>query len=127
MLIYLTADEVKTINQHFLGTQALRDESALAAAMARPLAAAYYQQADLVSQAAILIEGIAQAHAFVDANKRTATAAGLVFLRLNGYTIHYMPDPLNDELGQQVIQLVLHQITVDAFAQWLRARMVAIP
>jgi death-on-curing family protein len=79
MPIYLTADEVKTINQHFLGAPALRDESALVAAMARPLAAAYYQQADLVSQAAILIEGIAQAHAFVDANKRTATAQDWFF------------------------------------------------
>jgi death-on-curing protein len=86
--IYLTDDEVKAINQQFLGAPALRDEPALLAALARPLAAAYYQQADLATQTAVLIEDIAQSHPFVDANKRTATAAGLVFLRLNGYTFN---------------------------------------
>jgi len=127
MTIYLTADEVKTINQQFLGSPALRDEPALLSALARPLAVAYYQQADLAAQAAVLIDGIAQSHPFVDANKRTASAAGLVFLRLNGYTVHYLVDPLQDELGQQVLNLVTHQITVESFAQWLRARLVAIP
>lgn len=127
MNAYLSADDVKTINQQFLGTPALRDEPGLLAALARPLTAAYYQQADLAAQAAVLIEGLCQAHPFVDANKRTATAAGLIFLRLNGYRVHYIVDPVHDELGAQVLELVIHQITVDAFAQWLRSRLVALP
>lgn len=127
MTIYLTLDEVKQINTRFLGTLGLRDESALLAALARPMTVAYYQQADLVTQAAVLIEGIAQAHSFVDANKRTATAAGIVFLRLNGYTLRYVMRPTNDELGQQVLALVTHQIRMEQFAQWLRAHLVLLP
>src|SRR5262249_54210631 len=103
------------------------DEPALLAALARPLAVAYYQNADLAAQAAVLIDGISQSHPFVDANKRTATAAGLVFLRLNGYTVQYVIDPNQDELGQQVLDLVMHQVTVETFAQWLRSRLVALP
>ncbi|MBA3826093.1 MAG: type II toxin-antitoxin system death-on-curing family toxin [Ktedonobacterales bacterium] len=75
----------------------------------------------------MLIDGIAQAHAFIDGNKRTATAAGLIFLRLNGYTIQYVADPDNNELGQQVLDLVKHQLTVGEFAAWLRSRLITIP
>jgi death-on-curing protein len=85
----LSIEEVNAISGHFLGAPALRDEPALLAALARPITAAYRQQADLAMQAAVLIEGIAKAHAYVDANKRTAAAAGLVFLRLNGYQLHH--------------------------------------
>lgn len=127
MPVYLTADEVKAINQQFFGSFGIRDEPALLAALARPLTAAYYQQADLALQAAVLIEGIAQAHPFVDANKRTATVAGLVFLRLNGTTIQYAAHPIHDELGREVLDLVAHQTTVEMFAQWLRERLVMIP
>lgn len=127
MTNYLSADEVKEINRRFLGGLALRDEPGLLAALARPLTAAYYQQADLATQAAVMIEGLCQAHPFVDANKRTATAAGLIFLRLNGYRVQYRVDPLQDELGAKVLDLVVHRISMDAFAQWLRSRLVALP
>lgn len=127
MPIYLSADEVKGINQQFLGALAIRDEAALLAALTRPLTAGHYQHADMAMQAAVMIEGIAQAHPFVDANKRTATAAGLVFLRLNGLMVKYVTHPAHDELGQQVVELVLHHNLVDEFAQWLRERLVMTP
>ncbi len=127
MTTYLSADEVKAINRRILGVDALRDEPGLLATLARPLSVAHYQQADLALQAAVLIEGLCQAHPFVDANKRTATAAGLIFLQFNSYRLHYVVHPIHDELGQQILALVLHQITVDAFAQWLRAHLVALP
>lgn len=66
------------------GVQGLRDEGALAGALARPRMAAYYQGADLAEQAALLIAGIALAHAFVDGNKRTGLITGDVFLDRNG-------------------------------------------
>jgi death on curing protein len=104
MPVYLTADEIKHINQQFIGVPALRDEQALLSALARPLTVAYYQQADIALQAAVLIEGIIQAHAFIDANKRTASAAGLVFLRLNGWVLQYTPHPMQDPFGQEVLK-----------------------
>lgn len=126
MTVYITADEARQINARFLGALALRDEAALRGAIGRPAAAAYYEQADMATQAAVLIEGIAQSHPFVDANKRTATAAGLVFLRLNGYTVRYRMDPLNDELGQQTLALVTRQLPVERFADWIRDHMTPL-
>ena len=126
MTVYITADEARQINVRFLGTPALRDEAALLGAIGRPAAAAYYEQADTATQAAVLIEGIAQSHPFVDANKRTATAAGLVFLRLNGYTVRYRMDPANDELGQQTLALVTHQQSLEQFADWIRDHMAPL-
>jgi death-on-curing protein len=127
MPTYLSADEVKAINRRILGVDVLRGEPGLLSALARPLTVAYYQQADLALQAAVLIEGLCQAHPFVDANKRTATAAGHIFLRLNGYRLQYVVHPMHDELGQQIIALVLHQTSTEVFAQWLRSHLEAMP
>src|SRR5918911_1173041 len=63
----------------------LRDEGLLESAVMRPQMAAYYEEADLIRQAALLAAGIAQAQAFIDGNKRTALAAMEGFLRLNGF------------------------------------------
>ena len=67
--------------------------------------AAYYEAADLVIQAALLISGIALAHAFLDGNKRTALLAGTTFLDLNGLAIERPPE----ELGRQIEALVHDQ------------------
>src|SRR6184192_4157465 len=63
----------------------LREEGLLESAVLRPQTAAYYDEADLVRQAALLATGIAQAQAFIDGNERTALAALETFLLLNGY------------------------------------------
>ena len=57
----------------------------------RPRMAAYYEDADLVRQAATLIAGLAYNHAFVDGNKRSAEMAGFVFLRANGPRVAVPP------------------------------------
>ena len=100
MIIYLTEKDIIVIQQAFLGHAALRDPTRLSAAVARPCARVLYQQADLATQVAVLIEAIAQAHAFVDANKRTAVAAGVIFAQLNGYRCQYMGDAAHDDLGR---------------------------
>jgi death-on-curing protein len=45
-------------------------------------------------QAAALAHGIAESQAFIDANKRTALAAMLTFLQLNGYAVAAPPEQL---------------------------------
>src|SRR5215207_745503 len=62
----------------------LRDEGALESAVMRPRMAHYYEDADVVRQAALLAIGISQAQAFIDGNKRTALIATEVFLDQNG-------------------------------------------
>jgi prophage maintenance system killer protein len=65
---YLTADEIWAMNGGILqreGSQSvLRDRGSLQAATTRPQIAAYYEGADLVTQAAVLITGIAMNHPF---------------------------------------------------------------
>ena len=98
----------------------LRDEGLLDSALQRPRAAAYYEEADLIRQAAMLAVGISQAQAFLDGNKRTAFAALDVFLRLNG--LIYSGDPT--ALAQQLEAVAERTDSLDAatqrFEDWLR-------
>lgn len=53
-----------------------------------PAQHAYYEQTrDVFVLASRLIESLVQNHAFYNANKRTAFAAGSIFLLLNGYEL----------------------------------------
>ena len=88
---YLTADEIEGIHHRLIerygGSAGLRSRSLLESAAMRPLFSAQYNQADLHSQAASLMFGLAKNHAFVDGNKRVAAAATSVFLRINGHRL----------------------------------------
>src|SRR5947209_8078899 len=74
-------------------------------------------------QAACLANGIAVNHPFLDGNKRSAWAACVAFLRLNGHA------PLDDALEPLAEQLIAqHELTDRAqgdvlLADWLRARL----
>ena len=59
----------------------------LEGALGRATAYAHYESADLIELAAILMQSIAQAHPFLDGNKRTAFVVGLIFLEQNGIEI----------------------------------------
>jgi death-on-curing protein len=63
------------------GSDGLRDAGMLESALYRPQTGYY---ADLIEEAAALWESLAQNHAFVDGNKRTAFAATYTFLAING-------------------------------------------
>ncbi len=124
---YLAALDVIALNAYIMqemkqASQVL-DENILESALMRPQAASHYEQADLVTQAALLIEGIARAHAFMDGNKRTALAAGTIFLKINGYFIDSAPG----EFGRQIEALVTRATTITAFVAWLRKRLRPLP
>lgn len=127
MFFYLTEIELVTINTAFLGIPAVRDRSLLDAAVGRPRAVAFYQQSDLAHQAAVFIDAISKWHGFLNANKRTATAAGLVFVQLNAFRCQYTGDAADDELGQLVVDLVIRQQSVDDCAEWLRVHLARLP
>jgi death-on-curing protein len=55
--------------------------------LTRPKTRAHYEQADIASQAAALAHGIAETQPFIDGNKRTALAAILTFIAVNGYEL----------------------------------------
>jgi death-on-curing protein len=103
----------------------LRDDNLLESAIMRPQMVAYYENSDLVRQAALLAIGVSQAQAFVDGNKRTAFAACVVFLWQNG--LSYEDDPI--ELAKRLeavadrAAMTLDEAT-DRFEAWLRAHIV---
>ncbi len=72
--------------------QELRDEGLLESALARPIQAAHYANADLAEQAATLLWGLAENQPFVDGNKRIALVVTLTFLGLNGYDLEMSED-----------------------------------
>lgn len=96
---------------------------ALDGALHRPRNAAHYEDADLATQAAMLMGGIAHAHAFEDGNKRTALMVGDVFLQNNGLWIVAAPV----EIGRQIEGLLTRDTTEEEaivrFAAWLRPRL----
>lgn len=106
-------------------TALLRDPGALESAVMRPQTSAHYEQADLITQAALLIAGVALAHPFLDGNKRTALAAGATFLDLNGMQV----TSDGEEFGHQIEALVVSQederIATDVLASWLRAHVAS--
>jgi death-on-curing protein len=89
---YLTFDDVLYIHSELrkrLGLEPapLRDEEALRGVVKLPEAAAHYEGADPILQAAVLAVGIAHLKPFVAGNYRTAYATMETFLDLNGYTV----------------------------------------
>ena len=98
----------------------LRDSGLLESAVMRPQMAAYYEDADIVRQAALLGVGVSQAQAFLDGNKRTAYLALNTFLRMNGFT--YSGERL--ALARQFEQFAERSgdpaAAIDAFEGWLR-------
>ena len=70
--------------QRYGGAGGVRDPGALEAALFRPQTGYY---ADIIAEAAALLESLAINHPFVDGNKRIAFAAADVFLRINGWCL----------------------------------------
>src|ERR1700694_2455040 len=84
MTDYLTVSEVLAMHtdqiERYGGSHSVRDQGLLEAALYRPQTGYY---ADLIEEAAALWESLAQNHAFIDGNKRTAFAATYTFLAIN--------------------------------------------
>ncbi|HUY75887.1 MAG TPA: type II toxin-antitoxin system death-on-curing family toxin [Ktedonobacterales bacterium] len=128
---YLSALDVIAMNDELLrrageASSPVRDAGALEGALMRPQMAAYYEQADLITQTTVLMAGVALAHPFLDGNKRTALAAGTTFCFLNGYQIVSEPT----ELGRQIEAIVVRADSLEnataRFIAWLRPRFQAI-
>ena len=100
----------------------LRDRGLLESALARPRNFFGFGEEDIVVLAVVLMAGIARAHAFEQANKRTAFEAMWHFLRLNGYDLaieDYRP------WADAIIALVEHRSSEDDFVGVVRPFVVA--
>ncbi|SFG78196.1 death on curing protein [Desulfotomaculum arcticum] len=92
-LNFLTLAEVIEIHkdqiERYGGHPGLRDYDLLCSAIAMPEASfgGKYLHLDIFEMAAAYVFYICQDHPFIDGNKRTGLACGLVFLEINGITI----------------------------------------
>lgn len=97
---FLTVEDLLQLHSEqitaFGGEGGLRDLALLESACAQPQATFddHYLHESLFAMAAAYLFHVAKNHAFVDGNKRTALAASLVFLRINGVAITKSTDDL---------------------------------
>ncbi len=99
------------------GASGIRDEGALEAAVARPLAGFGGEERfpTPFAKAAALMESIIQRHPFVDGNKRTGLKSGVFSLFLEGYELTPSPQELTDI----TLEVAEHRLDVDGLATWL--------
>jgi len=99
----------------FGGAAGLRDEGALASALARPRNLWDYDETTVLELAAAYTSGMVRNHPFVDGNKRTGLAIALTFLEENDYLT-----ALDEaEAVQMTRALAAREIDEAAFARWL--------
>ena len=114
-MIHLDLDDLLHIAARTLGTVDIRDVGLLEAALARPQATAFGEDAypSIHEKAAALLHSLARNHALVDGNKRLALAGTIAFYGLNGLRLTLT----NDEAYDLVIAVSAGDLDqVDAIA-----------
>jgi death-on-curing protein len=100
--LFLTLDEVLAIHadqiRRYGGGHGVRDVGLLASAIAMPGASlgGVFLHTSRAEMAAAYLFHVAQNHPFLDGNKRTALAAALAFLWINGQRLDAEPDALTE-------------------------------
>ncbi len=97
------------------GGVGLRDPGLLDSALARPMNHAGYGNPDTATLAAVYALGIARNHPFIDGNKRTAFAALVLFLSLNGLEF----EPPEVEAVMMMLRMAADEMADDAFVAWV--------
>jgi death-on-curing protein len=90
----------------------LLDYGKLESALNRPKNHWEYGEDDMLTLAILLLIGIAQAHAFLQGNKRTGFISAEMFLNANGYSLQIADTPL---LGEALERMIEGKITEEAF------------
>lgn len=103
--------------QEFGGSEGVRDEGLLQAALARPRATFAGQELypTLFEKAAAVAESIARNHPLVDGNKRMALVAMVATLSMNGYELTASDNAQVD----LIMCIVAKEVTVQDVSDWL--------
>lgn len=122
-IIFLTLAEVIEIHadqiRRYGGSEGLRDINLLNSAVAMPYASFSneFLHSDIFEMAAAYAFHISQNHPFIDGNKRTALAACLVFLEMNGISL----SDLKGRLYDAMLSLVSGNLNKIQFAEILKS------
>jgi death-on-curing protein len=124
---YPTPEEVTEYHAAVMGVvdadpgSGVRDWNLLLSALNRPRAAAYYEEADLIRQAATLLWGLVENHPFHDGNKRTAWVTAEAFLQANAHQVTATDDQIFP-----IVVGIAQGMPLDAAESWLREHVSAI-
>jgi death-on-curing protein len=125
-VIYLDLEDLLHVAGRTLSEIEVRDLGLLEAAVARPRASAFGQDAyaSLHDKAAALLHSIARNHALVDGNKRLALAATIAFYGMNGQRLTFT----NDEAYDLIVSVAAGALDdVGVIASPLEAKTTAGP
>jgi death-on-curing protein len=125
-VIYLDLEDLLHVAGRTLSEIEVRDLGLLEAAVARPRASAFGQDAyaSLHDKAAALLHSIARNHALVDGNKRLALAATIAFYGMNGQRLTFT----NDEAYDLIVSVAAGALDdVGVIASTLEAKTTAGP
>jgi death on curing protein len=103
----------------FGGLVGVRDENAVASALARPQQRANYGEPDIAELGASYLYGLAKNHGFNDGNKRTAWVATKVFCKINGYDLK----ELEPDVVSMVNSVAGGELSEERLTLWLRERL----
>jgi death-on-curing protein len=124
---YLGAEQVLFIHARIIsetgGAHGLRDLGLLQSAVARPRATFDGRDLypDIFSKAAALLASLANNHAFVDGNKRTAVAATGLLLAVNGWSL----EAGQKELVRFVLDVALGKVKDAGIGMWIKKHSVS--
>lgn len=127
-MIWLKAEDVILLHSRIIqasgGTDGLRDQGSLDAALAAPLQS--FAGQDLfpspVEKIARLGYGLASNHAFLDGNKRIGATVVLLLLKKNGWNLKLE----ENELADMFISIADGSSGEKDLLAWLRARLFAL-
>lgn len=74
-----------------------------------------------LKRAAVLVERIANVHAFLDGNKRTAWMCGVVYLEQCGFNLEDVED---NDVVELMVSVAENRISVEAIAMWFAQHLV---
>jgi death on curing protein len=122
MTTYLSKDQIIAIHRDLIdsfgGLHGIREESLLESAVGR-YQSGYY--ADVIEEAAALMESLGVNHPFIDGNKRIAVIAPFTFLNVNGYELLFEEQQAFDFISDLFES---HEFVFSRLEPWIRANVV---
>lgn len=128
MAVYLSRRQILHVHQRqierFGGSDGIRDERALDAAIARPRATFGGEDLypTLARKAGALLHSLVANHPFVDGNKRVGATGAELLVLINGFEI----DASDDAMEELTMTVARGNIEADEIAVWIDQRLVPL-
>jgi len=100
---------------NFGGSDGIRDEGKLLAALNRPKQQFFYEKRSLIELTTTYASGVVKSQPFIDGNKRTGLLLCQLFLETNGYKF----EASEEEAAVQILALADDKLSDEELTGWL--------